>query len=282
VSTEPLTRCIGCGDPGCNNTCARNWGRDATADTQVDLRAVRGTDRPDPEAETERESLVRFPPGCNVRAAEEDIPALEAAERASGNPQPAPAKPQERQAWELFGDKLAELNESSHRVADELAALRADVKGQVGVNAHIANQVTCIRMLERGARETSELEGVVVLVVDDTPEVLDAIRRLLQNMKAVVYYADSEFEARKRLVKIGNGKIDCAILDIVLGDDGLGTDLARHIRRDRPDCGIVFISGYEMQDHEKQAKALGATMLQKPFSIETIREAVLDAATRDV
>ena len=116
---------------------------------------------------------------------------------------------------------------------------------------------------------------LVALVVDDEPQVLQAIVRCLQSEGFEVLAADSRAEAERTVEK--GGSIDVLVTDIFLGD-GWGGELAFRLQEEHPNLAVVFISGragedpvlrHGIQDH--------MVFLEKPFTIVGLAEAVRKA-----
>lgn len=128
----------------------------------------------------------------------------------------------------------------------------------------LRDEVTAER-LRRELHETPEgkPEDIRVLLVDDDPGTLLAVRRVLESRSMTVFQASGPDEAQKIL--------DEEEIDVVCSDLWIpynGHRLCEHVRQHHPGCELVIMSG---DDGEAMAKAfdMGAfDCLIKPFSIE--------------
>lgn len=112
----------------------------------------------------------------------------------------------------------------------------------------------------------SSLNGIRVLVVEDTFLVADSLRVLLAAyggaVEAMVPSADKAFEALERT------EVDVAILDIHL-KGGKVYALAEHLAQ----IGVpfVFVTGYG-EDPELPQRLAGVPKLEKPVDVERLIE----------
>jgi len=118
-----------------------------------------------------------------------------------------------------------------------------------------------------------------ILIVDDDPEVLRALARILTTQGHDVTEAADGVQAVTRAT---DSPPDLAIVDMYMpGQDGLQT--IQQLRRNQPGLPIVAMSGGGTEvnvDVLEVATVLGAAVtLRKPFELEEVREAV-DAALR--
>lgn len=114
-----------------------------------------------------------------------------------------------------------------------------------------------------------------VLVVDDDPLVLSATAAMLEDIGFVVSEAAS---GREALAMLNNG----LTVDVVLTDQAMpgmtGVQLAAVIGEQWPALPIVLGTGYAELPPDARA---GMPRLGKPFSRESLRRAVIDAARPD-
>jgi len=108
-----------------------------------------------------------------------------------------------------------------------------------------------------------------VLVVDDDPEVRDALAVTLAAPGVTVLTASDAFEAVRVLVE---RPIDLMVLDIRMPQVS-GFELARQARLMRPYMHFVFVSGYYRHDDAIPDRVEG-TLLTKPFRPSELRSAV--------
>jgi CheY-like chemotaxis protein len=100
-----------------------------------------------------------------------------------------------------------------------------------------------------------------ILVLDDVESALAGIVELLRDAGYIVTGA-ATFDAAKRLLAIESYEL--LITDIRLrGFNGL--HLVRQCHRDRPEMGIIIISGYDEPMIEVEAGRYGAEFVRKPI-----------------
>lgn len=110
-----------------------------------------------------------------------------------------------------------------------------------------------------------------ILLVDDEPAVRTVQRRALELEGYVVTEAGSGLEGIAALEQ--PTKIDLLLADLDM--PGLGGDeMVRQIRTKRPDLLVLYVTGHI--DRLMDARPLweGEAFLEKPFSLEGLREAV--------
>ena len=108
-----------------------------------------------------------------------------------------------------------------------------------------------------------------VLVVDDDRPTLDLVTRWLTAAGCEVHVAGT-FGEGKLLIK---DPIDVLIVDVRLhGFNGL--QLATRARTDQPKMRIVVVSGWEDPVLIREAAALDAVFLNKPFSEADLLKAI--------
>ncbi len=107
--------------------------------------------------------------------------------------------------------------------------------------------------------------AATLLVVEDEPSVRRLARRVLEQEGYTVLAAANGEEALD-LAAQHCGPIHLLVTDLIM--PGLsGTQLARRVGDQRPDCRVLFISGYSNDAISRQgALAPGASFLQKPFT----------------
>jgi DNA-binding NtrC family response regulator len=117
-----------------------------------------------------------------------------------------------------------------------------------------------------------------VLIIDDEPN----IRRMMRlTLEADGYEVEDAADGRAGLELFGDGaRFDAVVLDQKMpGMDGLET--LRQIRRRSPHAAVVMATAYGTIDLAVDAMKAGATdFLKKPLTPDTLRGAVLAAASR--
>lgn len=129
--------------------------------------------------------------------------------------------------------------------------------------------------MTRGADElrTNDLPGRV-LVVDDDPEVIRMIQRVLRHADYEVVEATTFSDAMKAF---DTWHLDAVVSDIGL-PDGDGLALARALREADPNLPVVLITGHPDLETAIAAVGSGATrFIVKPFRNEDLLEAVHEA-----
>lgn len=113
-----------------------------------------------------------------------------------------------------------------------------------------------------------------VAVVDDDSSFLRALERLLRALgfEPLVYPSAETF-----LQESPRPPVSCVILDIRLGTQ-TGFDLARQLAAEGARVPIIFITAHDEPEARQQARdAGGAAYLRKPFSVQSLMEAIRQA-----
>jgi two-component system cell cycle sensor histidine kinase/response regulator CckA len=112
----------------------------------------------------------------------------------------------------------------------------------------------------------------LVLVVDDEEPIRQLERRILEGGGYRVIEASKAGEALALLE--GDVQVDLLIADLQMPDLG-GEEMARRIRRDRPDIKVLYVTGHidELMD-ERSTLWEGEAFLDKPFTAKALLEAV--------
>lgn len=119
--------------------------------------------------------------------------------------------------------------------------------------------------------------GKTVLLVDDDEDVLAAFETMLLEDGFRVVTARSGDLALERLEAADPGAFDLAVIDIFLGGQTSGFQLARRTAELQPDAGLLIVSGFladEVPRHHIRARRVD--FLSKPVE----RQRLLDAARR--
>ena len=121
-------------------------------------------------------------------------------------------------------------------------------------------------------KKTMSLQGFVVLVVEDRPDVLEATGYLIEAaFGCTVLTAQSCVEALE-ILDVGK-RVDLIFSDVVLpGKDGL--TLARLARERRPELPIALVTGFE--DEVDAICERGFVALLKPYSVEQLQAVFTD------
>jgi PAS domain S-box-containing protein len=116
--------------------------------------------------------------------------------------------------------------------------------------------------------------GERVLVVEDDPAVRDSLKEIL----GVLGYQVTTVGSREELDRLpDDSEYDLLLSDYVL-PDGSGTEIADELREKWPTIGVIVMSGYAQDSGVGREVAMGNLhFLQKPFSAQTLSEAVRNA-----
>ncbi|MDX2089101.1 MAG: response regulator [Kofleriaceae bacterium] len=113
----------------------------------------------------------------------------------------------------------------------------------------------------------------VILLVEDERLVRESVHRLLEDLGYTVVAAESPGEA------LGHCRESDDAIDLMLTDFAMpgmnGLELSTKIRKLRPTCRILMMSGYAASSDS--AAAAGVMFLPKPFSVDALAEAVRSA-----
>jgi signal transduction histidine kinase/ActR/RegA family two-component response regulator/HAMP domain-containing protein len=115
----------------------------------------------------------------------------------------------------------------------------------------------------------------LILVVDDEEMVRDLSVEALGHLGYAVIKAKDGVEA-VRLFQEHHQRIACVLLDLMMPNMD-GVTAFTELRKIAPDVPVVLCSGYSSREAEQRFAAdRPGAFLQKPFSIEALRRAVLD------
>ena len=104
----------------------------------------------------------------------------------------------------------------------------------------------------------SQDSGVNVLLVDDEPQLRKLLANLLSRDRSYHVITASSGEEALDLSRNRSERIDILITDIDMGEMS-GIELYTHIREERPETGVLFISAMAHRIRES------LPVLQKPF-----------------
>ncbi|HEX2167666.1 MAG TPA: ATP-binding protein [Longimicrobiales bacterium] len=112
-----------------------------------------------------------------------------------------------------------------------------------------------------------------ILVVDGDDVVRRSTCRVLEKLGYAVIPAASAEDALATLAQTG-AKPDLLVAALSLSGFG-GAELATRLQSSNPDLGVLFLSGYALEGHANlKAVTGGRQILQKPFSVDSLGEAV--------
>ncbi len=116
-----------------------------------------------------------------------------------------------------------------------------------------------------------------ILIVDDSPNTIEVIRRHLATQAHAVFSASSVAEAIGFLEET---PVDVVLTDMKMPEQS-GMDLVKHVHDAYPDTQIVMITGYATVDNAVEAVKSGADgYLAKPFTRDELLGSVSGALKR--
>jgi two-component system cell cycle sensor histidine kinase/response regulator CckA len=125
-------------------------------------------------------------------------------------------------------------------------------------------------------RETPNMQGKRVLIVDDEVGVREIARELLAAVGATSYEAGDGAAAVDILAT--DAAFDLVLMDLTTPTIS-GREALQKSRETEPDLPVVIMSGYSDADMTDQLDGLEArAMLHKPFTLETLRGRLLEVS----
>jgi CheY-like chemotaxis protein len=116
----------------------------------------------------------------------------------------------------------------------------------------------------------------VVFVVEDEVAVRKAVVRILSDGGYSLLQAAGPTSALD-LARQWSGPIDLLLTDIVMPDLS-GDELARELRKGRPNLRVVYMTGYS-GEMDAATLRIDGPVVQKPFTRESLLAAVAEALT---
>ncbi len=128
--------------------------------------------------------------------------------------------------------------------------------------------------VEKRRKSPPRMKPASVLVVDDEPDILEIMKRILGEIGLRVIPAKSGEEALEAMVQEGK-EIRLVILDMVL-EDMSGIDIFQQIRRLLPNLPVLFVSGQDYMSQNRDLLSQGAAgFIGKPFSLQEFQKKVV-------
>ncbi len=118
-----------------------------------------------------------------------------------------------------------------------------------------------------------------VIIIDDDPDVVEAIRAILESAD---YAVASALDAQGGLERIRQGGIDCIILDVMMATDTEGFHVAQELKGDPATAAIPILmltaisqkSGFEFSPETDTDYMPVEVFLEKPLDPDRLLEAV--------
>jgi two-component system, cell cycle sensor histidine kinase and response regulator CckA len=126
------------------------------------------------------------------------------------------------------------------------------------------------------AQEPEVSQGPAVLLAEDEPLVRDLAASVLVDAGFAVHSAANGRDAVTVFEREADS-IDVVVTDMVMPEMG-GRALAERIRERHPETPIIYMSGYSDETPEPQS---GSMFLQKPFSAESLVQAVRSVVSQE-
>jgi DNA-binding response OmpR family regulator len=118
----------------------------------------------------------------------------------------------------------------------------------------------------------AEKAGYTILVVDDDPPILQAVRRILEQADYAVLTSPSGDHAW-HVIELGNARVDLVLTDIVMPGSLDGLALAAKVRQRELKLLVLFMTGALPEDDEHLAEITREKLLlRKPFSPKQLVE----------
>jgi two-component system, NtrC family, response regulator HydG len=124
-----------------------------------------------------------------------------------------------------------------------------------------------------------QIENVNILIVDDSPETVELIKRNLESVGYHIYSANNVQSAVKLLASLN---IDLVITDLNMpGDNGI--TLVRHVSENYKATGTLVITGFpSIQGAVESIKVGAEEYLVKPFTDEELFKSVERVLTKNI
>ena len=156
---------------------------------------------------------------------------------------------------------------SIHSVVGKGTTVRVHLPAQVGVQPEAAR----IRVSSVTDAAPSE---AVVFVVEDEAALRKSVIRILSDRGYSVLQAAGPSSAID-VAAMWSGPVDLLLTDIVMPDMS-GDELARELRRARPDLRVVYMTGYSGELDTAMLRS-GGTIIHKPFTRDSLLAVVEEA-----
>jgi CheY-like chemotaxis protein len=113
-----------------------------------------------------------------------------------------------------------------------------------------------------------------ILFVEDDPAVREMACDILRQSGYVVLPADSERQALKAWDRFAK-RIDVLLTDVMIPYRSTGLELARKLKRAKPDLKVVFTSGFGPEICSGVPVLTGGLFLPKPFSATALLQTIV-------
>lgn len=111
-----------------------------------------------------------------------------------------------------------------------------------------------------------------ILVIDDEAAIVLLLKRILVGAGHEVLTAT---DGGKGLIMVEQEQLDIILSDLSMPGEPSGMQLLAAIRKMKPACPLVVVSGYSSQDCVDECRSIGIkNFLPKPFEIAFVRSFV--------
>jgi two-component system, NtrC family, sensor kinase len=154
---------------------------------------------------------------------------------------------------------------------------RLHIRSEPGRGTEVAILLPCSIVKPEGRRDAqlssapTKLDAAVLLV-EDNPDIADAVAAILQAAGARVTWHASADSASRALAE--GARFDVVLSDVSVPGDKSGIDLARELASG-PGIPIVLMTGYT--DRLQEASAAGYRVVPKPAAPESLLQALIQA-----
>jgi DNA-binding NtrC family response regulator len=121
------------------------------------------------------------------------------------------------------------------------------------------------------------LQGRRVYVIDDEIDILKSMRALLGVWGIRVYTAETADSANQLFAEYGPP--DLMIVDLRLGGQEHGAQLAHRLQREFGEFPVVIVTGETASAALRDTNEAGYALLQKPIAPEVLHRAIVAAIT---
>lgn len=109
-----------------------------------------------------------------------------------------------------------------------------------------------------------------ILLVDDDPGMRETLSEVLRDEGLHVVAAA---DAQEALALLAGQAVSCVVSDVRMpGMNGI--ELARHLRRWKPDLPVLLVTGYHDPAALEEVQALGVPVYHKPLRPQTLLQAL--------
>lgn len=120
--------------------------------------------------------------------------------------------------------------------------------------------------------------GEHIYVINDTPDILDVFRWMLEDAGYRVTTDSFSDEMKVKLEDIKKAKPDLLILDYIIGQEGLGWQFLQLLKMDRETRSIPVIictaAVEQVQQLRKHLDEMQVAVVLKPFDIDRLLEEI--------